>query len=267
MVVDMASETRSIVARKKSPRAPSISLEDAVARALAIYARERRHAAPVDVVAQDIGYKGANNGAAMSTLASLRYYGLVERPQDGVLQVVKEVEDYEYTPSEDRRRELLQTWVKTPPVFADLLERFPHGLPSEKSLRWELVQRGFSPIAAESALRAFLRSVEFAGIFDPQGAPLPPTDPSAVVPTHEGDSESSRPERDNVTAAADGPGEVTGRSIVTSSHDRIPVRLPGGRRAWLEIPALFYAADKLRLKAQIDLLLTEDEDVGQDGIA
>ncbi len=41
--------------------------------------------------------------------------------------------------------------------------------------------------------------------------------------------------------------------------DRIPVRLPGGRRAWLLIPAPFYNADKARLKAQIDLLFTEED--------
>jgi hypothetical protein len=40
--------------------------------------------------------------------------------------------------------------------------------------------------------------------------------------------------------------------------DKIPVRLSEGRKAWLVIPTPFYEADKLRLKAQIDLLLTED---------
>jgi hypothetical protein len=34
--------------------------------------------------------------------------------------------------------------------------------------------------------------------------------------------------------------------------------LSEGRKAWLVIPTPFYEADKLRLKAQIDLLLTED---------
>jgi hypothetical protein len=37
------------------------------------------------------------------------------------------------------------------------------------------------------------------------------------------------------------------------------VRLDQSRRAWLEIPTPFYEADKKRLKAQIDLLLTDDE--------
>ncbi len=46
----------------------------------------------------------------------------------------------------------------------------------------------------------------------------------------------------------------------TLSHDRIPVRLRGGRRAWLLIPPVFYESDKARMKAQIDLLRTEDDE-------
>jgi NAD(P)H dehydrogenase (quinone) len=47
---------------------------------------------------------------------------------------------------------------------------------------------------------------------------------------------------------------------VSVSYDRIPVRLTAGRKAWLEIPTPLYVADKERLKAQIDLLLAEDEE-------
>lgn len=47
--------------------------------------------------------------------------------------------------------------------------------------------------------------------------------------------------------------------------DRIPVRLTGGRRAWLVIPTPFYSADKSRLKAQIDLLLTAEEEGDEEG--
>jgi hypothetical protein len=38
------------------------------------------------------------------------------------------------------------------------------------------------------------------------------------------------------------------------------MRAKGARRAWLIIPTPFFVADKQRLKAQIDLLLTEDEE-------
>lgn len=256
----MASELRAVAQRRKSPRAPSISLEDALGRAQAIYAKEQRHPAPVDVVAQYIGYKNANSGAALSTLASLRYYGLVDRPQDGILQVVKDVEDYASAPSADRRRDLLQTWVRTPAVFADLLDKFPQGLPSERDLLHELIQRGFNPVAAQATLKAFLRSVEFAGIFEPgKASPLITDSPSAVSTLGSG-NDSVKDSLAHPSSRAEGRREAASLEVATSSHDRIPVRLSGGRRAWLEIPALFYEADKLRLKAQLDLLLTEDQD-------
>jgi hypothetical protein len=51
------------------------------------------------------------------------------------------------------------------------------------------------------------------------------------------------------------PSQVAG-----SSSDRIPIRLPGGRHAFIEIPMPFFAADKDRIKKQIDLLLTQEDE-------
>lgn len=253
--------------RKKSPRAPSISLTDAVARAQAIYEKERRHAAPVDVVAQAIGYKSANNGAAMTAIASLRYFGLLERPREGFIAVTKDVEDYHYAPSPDLQAQLLQKWLTTPPLFADLLDRYATGLPSEKTLRYELIQKGFNASAAESVLTAFIRSVEHAKYFDRLQAestgPLRLEGSEVVVAPSllNGSSEAPAGERSVTEEAEVGINQEQPVSSSTqATHDRIPVRLPGGRRAWLEIPTPFFAADKIRLKAQIDLVLTEDEE-------
>ena len=104
------------VLRKKSPRAPSIPLDEAIERTLRVYEKEKRHPTPTEVVAQDIGYKSANNGAALAVLASLRYYGLLERPEDGKLSVSKDVENYRYSPDEKTKRDLLLKWLRTPQV-------------------------------------------------------------------------------------------------------------------------------------------------------
>src|ERR1700676_5522191 len=154
--------------RKKNPRAPSIPLNEAIERTLRVYEKEKRHPTPTEVVAQDIGYKSANNGAALSVLASLRYYGLLERPEDGKLCVTKDVENYQYAPDEKTKRDLLLKWLRTPQVFADLLDRYPGGLPSDANLRFDLINRGFSPSAAESVISVFRRSAEFAIPTEPQ---------------------------------------------------------------------------------------------------
>lgn len=240
--------------RKKSPRAPSIPLDEAIEKAVRVYEREKRHAAPTDAVAQDLGYKSANNGAALSTLASLRYYGLVDRPEEGKLAVTKDVEVYQYAPDLKVRQQVLQRLLRTPVVFADLLDKFPSGLPSDATLRFELINRGFAPASAEAVISVFRKSVNFVG-------------PMVAEPTEEGaDLPAVAVESEQLPKANPGGASVSSSlphgagANLDQNADQIPVRLSGGRRAWLVIPSPFYSADKKRLKAQIDLLICEDDE-------
>jgi hypothetical protein len=54
-------------------------------------------------------------------------------------------------------------WLRAPTIFADLLDRYPEGLVSDANLRFDLINRGFSPAAGDSAVSVFRRSAEFAG--------------------------------------------------------------------------------------------------------
>jgi hypothetical protein len=240
--------------RKKSPRAPSMPLSEAIDGAVKIYSKDRRHAIPVELAAQHLGYKNANNGAAVKALASIRYFGLLGRPQEGQLAVEKELEDYHFSPDSRQKTELLRKWLLTPPVFAEVLVKFTDGLPSDAALKFELIQRGFLPDAAEAVVAVLKSSVEFAHYYDapiPTKGEQPQSDladvgevaQSAIV------SGGDRPLLSDVSAAAS-----------LSSVDRIPVRLSQGRRAYLEIPSPFFDADKQRLKSQIDLLITDDDE-------
>lgn len=248
--------------RKKSPRAPSIALDDALDRVSKVYEKERLHPAPADVVAQHIGYKNANSGIALSTLASLRYYGLLDRPSEGLFCVNKQFEAFRFSPTEDIKRSFLLRFLTTPPLFAELLDRYGSELPSDGSLRYELIQRGFLPASAESVVAVLKKSVDFVGPADGSKEPSAPSggaEPESNVPSSGSPTQSpaARPTAAGNVTLAD-PQEA---SLEERNHDRIPVRLGGGRRAWLVIPSVFYKADKIRLKAQIDLLLTqEDED-------
>ena len=248
--------TESVIPRKKSPRAPSIALDEAIERVMKAYDKERLHPAPTDVVAQNIGYKGASSGTALSALASLRYFGLLERPRDGLLAVTKEVEALRFAPDERLKRSLLLEFLRRPVLFAELLEKYSTGLPSDGNLKYDLIQRGFLPATAGDVVSVFRRSVEFSGYFDSNAADLAPS--SVESKEVEVPDPGSVGEESRARAAAASP-EPAPELRVEDGHDRIPVRLPGSRRAWLIIPMPFYEADKLRLKAQIDLLLTEDD--------
>lgn len=248
------------VARKKSPRAPSIPLQEALERALAVYEKEHRHATPTEVVANDLGYKSANNGSAIAAIASLRAFGLLEKVQEGKLAISKDVETYRFAPTEELKSSLRMKWLRSPGVFAQLLDGYVGALPSDATLRFDLIQRGFSPASAETTLGVFKKSVEFARYFDlhvqaaePNEAEIhddaAPQSPSILAPAQ-------------VSVPAQTPALPEGQHLLpgsASAVDRIPVRLAGGRRAWIEIPTPFYEADKERLIAQIRLIFTEDE--------
>ncbi len=249
--------------RKKSPRAPSMALDDAVERVTKVYEKEGRHPTSMDVIAQGLGYKDSNNGRARSAIASLGYYGLVERMKDGKLAVSRDLETYQFAPDPSLRRSQLITWLKTPAVFADLVEKYDGRLPSDATIKYDLIVMGFSAATADSCAAIFRRSVEFAGYYDvDHGAasleldPAPQTDErelSGPLPAVGGEVEA----RGNSTSVDNlaGPGPGPGSEIV-----RVQVRLPKGRQAWLELPVPFFEADKERIKKHIDLQLTDDED-------
>lgn len=231
-----------------------MALDEAIERALRVYEKEKRHAAPTEAVAQDLGYRNANNGAALSAFASLRYYGLLERPEEGKLAVSKDFESYQYAPEEKLKRGYLIQWLKNPAIFGELLERYAEGLPSEATLRFDLINKGFTPAAAEAAIAVFKRSVEFVGYYSEQPFGVV----SGPVPAQDDSYRSAIDRPPDVSPRATGQ-DTQSKESSASAEDRIPVRLTAGRRAWLIIPTPFFEADKLRLKAQIDLLLTEEE--------
>ncbi|MCQ4142833.1 hypothetical protein [Vogesella sp. AC12] len=268
------------IVRKKSPRAPSISLDDAIEKVGKIYDKERCHAAPIQGVAQHLGYKSATNGAVLSTMASLKYYGLLDRPKEGMVAVSKRYEEYRFAPQESIKRELISGWLKSPPVFSDLLEKYTSDLPSDATLKFDLIQKGFAPAAADVCLQVFRKSVGFAGYFDGVEETASDGAEPIVEFAAEVDEVSAEPQailhRPSTvmvpTAAphiARGYAQTVAIDVRTppvaveqEGVDRIPVRLSGGRRAWIEVPTPFYEADRERLKKQIDLLITDDEDSG-----
>lgn len=257
--------------RKKSPRAPTISLDDAIDKAGKIYDKDRCHTAPIDAVAQHIGYKNAGNGAALSAIATLKYYGLLDRPKEGMASVSKEYEAYRFAPNEAIKQELVTKWLKAPPIFAELLEKYTGTLPSDSTIKYDLIQRGFSPATADTCLQVFRKSVDFARYFEisEQSA-----SPQSEAQTQFEDETTTQPEypaapipaTPQAVHVAHQPQPTSAPSYqgTTDGVDRIPVRLAGGRRAWVEIPTPFFEADKERLKKQIDLLITDDDETSDD---
>ncbi|MCG7927231.1 MAG: hypothetical protein JAY67_17045 [Candidatus Thiodiazotropha taylori] len=230
-----------------------MALDEALERAIKVYEKEQRHPAPTDVVAQDMGYKNANSGASLKTIAALTNYGLLERAGPGKLAVSADVQSYHYAPDPALKEKLLINWLKSPAVFAKLLDKYKKSLPSDSTIRFDLIEEGFKPGTAESVLNSFKRSVEFAGYFSAQHG-------STSLENESSEYEEELSDNLNLISKTEQrTKDQLSRSESYSDFDRIPVRLDSKRRAWLEIPTPFYDKDKDRLKAQINLLITDDE--------
>lgn len=236
--------------RKRSPQAPSISLEDALNRTLKVYDKERRHEVPIDVAAIDMGYKNAKSGSSLQALASIRYFGLMQRPKEGMLNVSVEVEKYKFSPDPELKQQLLNNWLRTPQIFAELLDKFPTSLPSDAVIRYELIQQGFSPSTADDVVSNFKHSVEFVRYYEQAN----------LTEKQEEDGESEEDKQSEPI-----PDKLKQPAIVNVMQnvdvDRMPIRLEGGRKAFLEIPTPFYEADKKRLIDQINLILTDKDEI------
>ncbi|HET6435624.1 MAG TPA: hypothetical protein VFG18_07970 [Xanthomonadaceae bacterium] len=255
----------------RSPRAPSFSLEESVKNALAIYDGNGKHSIPTEVAAKALGYSGANNGSAARALASMKSFGLLEANNKGDVSVSADVEGYQYAPDDQHRQDLLIRWLLNPKVYSELLNEYQDRLPSDQAIRYKLIKMGFLPAAAEECLKNFRASVDFARYYErreeadrseagewlggtstPEGRPVPPT-PPAPAPASSGWQSTPAPTPPSPTPQIP-PAPAPG-------FDRIPVRLSKGRRAWIEVPTPLFDADKAILKAQIDLILTDEEDV------
>lgn len=256
----MAEEAEFL--RKKSPRAPTMALDEALERAGKIYEMDRLHPAQVDVAARHMGFKGANSGTALSAIASLRYYGLLDRPRDGMVAVSKDFEAYKYAPSEQLRSAFLRRFLTAPPLFAELVDRFGSKLPSDETLTYELIQRAFIPSSAVSVVVVFRRSFEFVDMQTKGDAPpVGQHEPIPLVPSAQEGAATWKSDDSSSFASHFAPSTSPKNiALEKDESDRIPVRLSRGRKAWLIIPQIFLQVDKERLKAQIDLLLTNDDE-------
>jgi hypothetical protein len=241
--------------RKRSPQAPSISLEDALNKALKVYDKERRHEVPVDVVAVDMGYKSSNSGTALQALASIRYFGLMHRTKVGLLSVSIDVEKYKFSPEPELKQRLLTSWLRTPQIFAELLDKFSESLPSDATIKYELIQMGFNPSGADDFIAIFKKSVEFVRYYEQISASNISEEDTTLM-NEELVEETTKPIESPTFQAAFKTTTVN----QDQGTDRVPIRLAGSRKAFLEIPTPFYETDKERIINQINLILTDKED-------
>lgn len=250
----------------RSPNYPQYPIQWAIENGLTLLEKERLHPVPLDVIAKNLGYKDANNGAARRALAILKAFGMVQKAAGGKLQVRSDVQRFKLTPNDHDKAIYLKQWLKKPLLYSKLLEKYKDNLPSDRALVFELVdEHGFNESAAQNAIEVFRASLDYVEQMT-----------GGVSSVEEDEQEEDFDEQDqqpNGSVQSASPQSPPEPNLIAQQRPhpfqsqptysegvRYPIRLAGGRMAWIEVPDPFFEADKKRLQAQLAIIGTVDED-------
>ncbi len=152
--------------RHRSPNYPTVGLREAVDKVRQLYEMDGKAGAPAKVAATHIGFK-TPHGQAMSVLAALKKFGLVQENDSGKITPTQRAIEILKLPEQDPRRvRALRDAATCPEIYAGLIEEYRYsGLPANDTLESELVTyKSFNPKSVGAFVRDFKDSLEFAGI-------------------------------------------------------------------------------------------------------
>jgi hypothetical protein len=176
---DIAMPDESDIPKSKKPRAgrspsyPSLTVKEAIEQARALQAAEGDYAAPLTSALRAWGYSHKSS-AGRQTLATMKYYGLIDIAGDGEARKIK-VSDIARRIILDEReddtdkRHLIRKVALTPAAHKALFEQYPTGLASDGTVSYFLVhEQGFNPEAAKELIGEFKETSSYCGLYQPQ---------------------------------------------------------------------------------------------------
>lgn len=145
----------------RSPSYPVFDLTEAITKAEAIYKNEKRSATTAEVLASHMGYSTAG-GPGGRAVSALRQYGLIEESSGKY-----RLSDLGYTlihfnRHSDEWMAAICVAVRNPTLFRELLDEYPDGLPSDATLRNDLLKREFNPASIQDVVGIFRNTMSLA---------------------------------------------------------------------------------------------------------
>lgn len=172
--------------RHRSPNYPSMGLRFAVAKITALFKADGLAPSPKGAALKHMGYEKLHSEAARA-LSALKSYGLIEETADRIKLTQRAIEIVVRSEDDDRRQAAIRAAAFGPEIYRELAEQYRPKLPSDASLKADLVAiRKFNPRAVDGFIRDFKDTLDFAGLSDfevlesqqqkteEQGQPVPP---------------------------------------------------------------------------------------------
>jgi hypothetical protein len=165
----MADEKEVLIKAKKaahrSPNYPAFDLATALAKIRLVYNAEKRTPTTREVIAEHLGYSNTD-GPGGRSLSCIRQFAFLEDAADK-LKVSDIAFSLLHLPDEDPTKAgLLKQVALRPNLYRSLHEDYPDGIPSDPTLRSNLLKRGFNPESIEGVIADFKTSMELAKVYD-----------------------------------------------------------------------------------------------------
>jgi hypothetical protein len=155
------------VKKHRSPSYPAISLIAAVKLVEKLYPAAR-HALGVDVIAQQLGYKGLNSCA--SQIAAVKQFGLLREEKGGSDRMLRLTDwglDVGVDPDGNSPQRLLaiERAARNPTLYAELWDKWQASFPPDAEMcRYLERERAFNPKHVSSCIEDYKSTLEFAGL-------------------------------------------------------------------------------------------------------
>lgn len=157
----------------RSPSYPSLTVREAIDKAKALQSSEGDYAAPLSSALKAWGYSHKSS-AGRQTLATMKYYGLIDIAGDGDARKIK-VSDIarriilDNREDETDKRQLIRKVALAPAAHKTLFEEYPGGLASDGTVNYFLVhEQGFNPEAANELIAEFKDTSSYIGLYQSQ---------------------------------------------------------------------------------------------------
>lgn len=165
-----ASTTPPTPKRHRSPNYPAIDLQTAIGKAQTFYNSQKRNAIPSTVATQTLGYS-AKNSEGKRVLSALVSFGLFEEEtanngrQVRISPLALNIFRHDKQPA--LRLPYLQDAAIKPPIYADMVDKWPDALPSDLAIAEYLeYDRTYNPSTIKALIRKFRATYEFAQLGD-----------------------------------------------------------------------------------------------------
>jgi hypothetical protein len=156
----------------RSPAYPNLTIQKALDQAKALHRAEGDYAAPLTSAMASWGYSAKSSGARQ-TLATLRYYGLIDVTGDGDARKVK-VSDIgrrillDQREDQSEKKALIRKVALNPTIHKALYDQYPTGLASDGSVTHFLMfEQHFNQAAAVELLAEFKETARYVGLYEP----------------------------------------------------------------------------------------------------